>query len=67
MTDPADPTPAGHPASVPGAAPDVPDDRRADPPPPAAVRPAGSAEPGSEAEREAQRTIRSISRLEESN
>ena len=45
----------------------APDDRRADPPPPASAWIDAHGEPSTEAEREAQETIRSISRLEESN
>ena len=45
----------------------VPDDRRDDPPPPASVDVGEEPAPRTEAEREAQQTVRSISRLEESN
>ena len=48
-------------------APAVVDDRRADPPPPAAAELAGRDAPATEAERETMETVRSISRLEESN
>jgi hypothetical protein len=57
MTEPS------HPATAPGA---PVDDRRDDPPVPASARHDGEA-PATEAQREAQETIRSISRLEESN
>lgn len=50
--------------SSPGAAPD---DRREDPPAPASAALAGGDAPATEAQREAQETVRSISRLEESN
>jgi hypothetical protein len=45
----------------------APDDRREDPPAPASAHVAERGEPPTEAQREAQETIRSISRLEESN
>lgn len=57
MTEPA------HPATTPGA---PVDDRRADPPAPASATDADRT-PDTEAQREAQETVRSISRLEESN
>ncbi len=57
MTEPS------HPATTPGA---PVDDRREDPPAPSSVSAEGSA-PAGEAQREAQETVRSISRLEESN
>lgn len=57
MTEPT------HPSTAPGA---PVDDRRDDPPPPASTT-ADPAAAGTEAEREAQETVRSISRLEESN
>ncbi len=57
MTEPS------HPATAPGA---PVDDRRDDPPVPASARHDGEA-PATEAQREAEETIRSISRLEESN
>ena len=53
MTEPTDPT--------------VPDDRRADPPPPASAWVEEHEPPASEAERQALVTVRSVSRLEESN
>ena len=62
MTEPAQPA-APHPSTTPGA---PVDDRRADPPAPASARHAGDAA-DTEAHREVQETIRSISRLEESN
>ena len=62
MTEPTTP-PAGDTSTTPGA---PVDDRRADPPAPAAAEHAGDAA-ATEAQREAQETIRSISRLEESN
>lgn len=51
------------------AAPDQgpPDDRRDDPPKPASAWVEEHAPPASEAERQAQETVRSLSRLEESN
>ena len=52
-----------NPATTPGA---PVDDRRADPPVPASAEVDGNA-PATESQREAQETIRSISRLEESN
>jgi hypothetical protein len=55
--------PAAAPSSVPGA---PVDDRRADPPAPASATSDGDVA-ATEAQREAQETIRSISRLEESN
>ena len=61
MTEPANAAPT--PASTPGA---PVDDRRDDPPAPASAAVRGDA-PEPEAQREAQETIRSISRLEESN
>ena len=45
----------------------VPDDRRADPPPPASAWVEEHEPPASEAERQALETVRSVSRLEESN
>ncbi len=57
MTEPT------HPSTTPGA---PIDDRREDPPPPASVA-ADADPPETEAQREAQATVRSISRLEESN
>ena len=57
MTDPSQPS------SVPGA---PVDDRRDDPPAPASTT-SGSGATETEAQREAQETVRSISRLEESN
>ena len=57
MTEPT------HPSTAPGA---PVDDRRDDPPPPASTT-ADPAAAGTESEREAQETVRSISRLEESN
>ena len=62
MTEPTTPPPAEA-STAPGA---PVDDRRADPPPPASAVHAGDAA-ATEAQREAQETIRSISRLEESN
>jgi hypothetical protein len=62
MTEPLAPTPQ-HPSSTSGA---PVDDRRDDPPAPASATSAGEA-PGTEAQREAEETVRSISRLEESN
>jgi hypothetical protein len=53
MTQPDEPTPL--------------DDRRDDPPPPGSVWVQDLEPPTSEAEREVQETIRSVSRLEESN
>ena len=65
MNEPTTPptTTAAADASAPGA---PVDDRRADPPPPASVQHDGDTA-ATEAQREAQETIRSISRLEESN
>ncbi len=57
MTEPT------HPSTTPGA---PVDDRRDDPPAPASVDVEGDA-PASEAHREAQATVASISRLEEAN
>ena len=57
MTEPA------HPSTTPGA---PVDDRRDDPPAPASAAVDGDAA-ATEAQREAQETVRSISRLEESN
>jgi hypothetical protein len=57
MSEPA------HPSTTPGA---PVDDRRDDPPAPASATSDGNAA-ATEAQREAQETIRSISRLEESN
>ena len=57
MTEPA------HPSTTPGA---PVDDRRDDPPAPASAAADGN-EAATEAQREAQETVRSISRLEESN
>ena len=57
MTEPSNPS------TTPGA---PVDDRRADPPPPASAQGEGNA-PETEAQREAEATVRSISRLEESN
>jgi hypothetical protein len=57
MTEPA------HPSTTPGA---PVDDRRDDPPAPASATQDGSSA-ATEAQREAQETVRSISRLEESN
>jgi hypothetical protein len=57
MTEPA------HPSTTPGA---PVDDRRHDPPAPASATQDGSSA-ATEAQREAQETVRSISRLEESN
>ena len=62
MTEPTHPSTA--PSSTASGAPV--DDRRDDPPPPASVDADGGAA-GTESQREAQETIRSISRLEESN
>ncbi len=62
MTEPQ-PT-SDRPSTTPGPA--GPDDRRADPPPPASAT-SGRAVPDGEAEREMTETLRSISRLEESN
>ena len=45
----------------------VPDDRRQDPPLPASAWVEEHAPPTTEAERQAQETVRSVSRLEESN
>ena len=56
-------TEASHPSTTPGG---PVDDRRADPPAPASATDDGNA-PATEAQREAQETVRSISRLEESN
>lgn len=53
MTEPSDPTPRT--------------DRRDDPPPPGSEWVADHAPPATEAERQAQETVRSVSRLEESN
>ncbi|CAA9324453.1 MAG: hypothetical protein AVDCRST_MAG16-966 [uncultured Frankineae bacterium] len=44
-----------------------PDDRRDDPPPPAGAEAAQRGAPATEAQREVEETVRSISRLEESN
>ena len=52
------------PATTPGA---PVDDRRADPPPPGSVSATAGDAPATEAERETTETVRSISRLEESN
>ena len=52
-----------HPSTTPGG---PVDDRRADPPAPASAADDGNAS-ATEAQREAQETVRSISRLEESN
>ncbi len=57
MTDPS------HPSTTPGG---PVDDRRADPPAPASAADDGHTA-ATEAQREAQETVRSISRLEESN
>lgn len=57
MTEPT------HPASTPGA---PVDDRRDDPPAPASTT-TGDDAPDTESRREAEETVRSISRLEESN
>ena len=54
MTQPRDDAPA-------------PDDRREDPPPPGSAWVRDHEPPQSEAERQAQETVRSVSRLEESN
>ena len=62
MTEPR--TPA-EPSDLDPAAP--PDDRREDPPPPASAWVQDHEPPADEAEREVQATIRSVSRLEESN
>ena len=62
MTEPEQDSPP--PASTPGA---PVDDRRADPPPPASATTADRDAPGTEAGRETAETVRSISRLEESN
>ena len=61
MTEP--PAPSERPSTVPGG---PVDDRREDPPPPASATTGGDAG-ATEAQREAQETVRSISRLEESN
>ena len=53
MSEPTDPT--------------LPDDRREDPPPPASAWVEDHEPPASEAERQALETVRSVSRLEESN
>ncbi len=45
----------------------LPDDRREDPPPPGSTWVQDHEPPATEAERQAQETIRSLSRLEESN
>jgi hypothetical protein len=56
-----------HPDPTPAATPGAPvDDRRDDPPAPASTT-TGSGDPGTEGRREAEETVRSISRLEESN
>ena len=66
MTEPTSSEPSP-PAAVPSTAPGAPvDDRRADPPAPASAELAGDTAE-TEAQREAQETVRSISRLEESN
>ena len=62
MTEPTHPS--TDPASTSPGAPV--DDRRDDPPAPASAALEGAV-PATEAEREAQETVRSISRLEESN
>ena len=59
MTEPQHPSSTG-PAGQP-------DDRREDPPPPAAATEAAREAPATEAQRETEETVRSISRLEESN
>ncbi len=62
MTEPSLPATA-RPSSTPGA---PVDDRRDDPPAPASAQDDGNS-PATEAQREVQETVRSISRLEESN
>ena len=62
MTEPVSPEPP-HPSTTPGG---PVDDRREDPPAPASAT-TGDDAPATEAQREAQETVRSISRLEESN
>jgi hypothetical protein len=59
------PPPAEHEPPLDGAT--LPDDRRADPPLPGSAWVAEHAPPATEAERQVQDTIRSVSRLEESN
>ena len=61
MTEPSHPAPS--PAATPGA---PVDDRRDDPPAPASTT-VGGGTPATEGQREAEETVRSISRLEESN
>lgn len=51
----------------PDAQPTPPDDPRADPPEPGSAWVEDHEPPASEAERQAQETVRSVSRLEESN
>jgi hypothetical protein len=51
----------------PTAPPPPPDDRREDPPPPGSAWVRDHEPPADEAERQAQETVRSVSRLEESN
>jgi hypothetical protein len=66
MSEPSQPNPPSS-ADGPSTAPGAPvDDRRADPPPPASAVHADDPA-ATEGQREAQETIRSISRLEESN
>ena len=55
------------PTAVPSSPAGPPDDRREDPPPPASAWLEEHGEPATEAEREARATVRSVSRLEESN
>jgi hypothetical protein len=54
-------------ADLPSDGPTLPDDRREDPPPAASSWVQELDPPATEAERQVQETIRSVSRLEESN
>ena len=68
MTEPQDGPPPIAPAGQHDATSgNPPDDRRADPPLPASAQVAERNAPETEAQREALETVRSISRLEESN
>ncbi len=69
MTEPEHPVPTPAPTSAssvssPGASPE---DRREDPPAPSSAALGERDAPATEAQREAEETVRSISRLEESN
>jgi hypothetical protein len=55
------------PRDLPESDPTIPDDRRDDPPLPGSAWVEEHAPPASEAERQAQETVRSVSRLDESN